>query len=74
MELGDGKYFLQWNDFQNNVVSAFSEMRDDTEFTDVTLACEDNQKIDAHRIILSTSSSFFGNILMENKHPTPSSI
>ena len=71
MELGDGKYFLQWNDFQNNVVSAFSEMRNDTEFTDVTLVCEDNQKIEAHRVILSASSTFFGNILMENKHPHP---
>ena len=35
------KLCLQWNDFKENVNSAFGRLRDDKEFTDVTLAYED---------------------------------
>ena len=38
------KLCLQWNDFGANVNSAFGKLRDDKEFTDVTLACEDGQQ------------------------------
>ena len=46
-------------------------MRDDKDFTDVTLACDDNHIVEAHKVILSTSSSFFDRILKENRHPHP---
>ena len=62
---------LQWNDFTENVNSAFARLRDDKEFTDVTLACEDGQQIEAHKAILAASSPFFGEILLRNKHPHP---
>ena len=44
-----------------------------TEFTDVTLACEDDQQMKAHKVILAASSSFLDKILHENgnKHPHP---
>ena len=32
---------LQWNDFKENVVTAFGSLRGDNDFTDVTLVCED---------------------------------
>ena len=35
------KLCLQWNDFQDNVKSAFENLRESTDFSDVTLACED---------------------------------
>ena len=38
------KLCLQWNDFKANVNYAFGRLRDDNEFTDVTLACEDGQQ------------------------------
>ena len=41
------------------------------DFADVTIVCGDNQLIEAHKMILSTSSSFFGKILRQNKHPHP---
>ena len=69
MDLGDGKYFLKWNDFLTNASSTFQEMRDD--FTDVTLACEDNHKVLAHKVILAAASSYFAKILKENRHPHP---
>ena len=65
------KLCLKWNDFQENVNTAFGNLREDTEFTDVTLACEDGQQIEAHKVILAASSPFFQNLLKRNKHPHP---
>ena len=50
------KLCLNWNDFQDNVKSALKNLRDDQDFADVSLACEDGQKIEAHKVILVTSS------------------
>ena len=33
------KFCLRWNDFQENISVAFRELRNDTDFFDVTLAC-----------------------------------
>ena len=71
MNLGNGKYFLQWNDFEANSRSTFKEMRDDKDFTDITLACDDHIEIEAHKVILASSSLFFDQILRQNKHPHP---
>ena len=49
------KLCLQWNDFKSNIRSAFSELRKDQDFADVTLACEDGQQILAHKVILASS-------------------
>ena len=65
------KLFLQWNDFKENVNSAFGRLRDDKEFTDVTLAFEDGEQMEAHRVILAISSPLFENILQRSKHPHP---
>ena len=64
------KCFLKWTDFQNNLATNLGQFRADTDFTDVTLACEDGH-IEAHKVILSASSPFFQNILRKNKHPHP---
>ena len=65
------KLCLQWNDFKQNVNSAFRTLRNDKDFSDVTLACEDGQQMEAHKVILATSSPFFEKILQKNKHPHP---
>ena len=65
------KLCLQWNDFQENITSTFKELREDTELTDVTLACEDGQQIEAHKVVLASSSPFFMDLLKKNKHPHP---
>ena len=65
------KFCLKWNDFQENLNYAFGELRNDMEFSDVTLACEDGTQIEAHKIILATSSPFFKEILKGSKHPHP---
>ena len=65
------KLCLKWNDFQDNVNAAFGSLRKDTEFADVTLACEDGHQIEAHKMILAASSPFFQNLLRRMKHPHP---
>jgi len=68
--MGSEKFCLQWNDFEANISSAFRELREDKDFFDVTLACNDEQ-IQAHKIILSACSPFFHNILQRNPHQNP---
>jgi len=70
MKMGTEKFCLRWNDFESNISSAFRELRDDKDFFDITLACEDEQ-IQAHKIILSACSPFFRNILRRNIHQHP---
>ena len=65
------KLCLKWNDFQHNVNTAFGKLRTDQEFSDVTLACEDGQQVEAHKVVLAASSPFFQNLLRKNKHPHP---
>ena len=63
------KLCLQWNDFKENVSSSFGELREDADLTDVTLVCEDGKQVDAHKVVLASSSPFFKDILKRNKHP-----
>ena len=65
------KFCLKWNDFQENVNAAFQTLREDTHFSDVTLACEDGHNFEAHKVILATTSPLFHNLLRKNKHPHP---
>ena len=65
------KLCLQWNDFKENVTSAFKKLRSNKEFTDVTLVCEDGHQMEAHKVILASSSPFFEKILLRNKHSHP---
>ena len=59
----DERLCLQWNDFGESIRFAFGDLREDKQFTDVTLACGDGQQFEAHKVVLIASSSFFLNIL-----------
>merc|ERR1712243_18210 len=65
------KFCLKWNDFQPNVTSAFSQLRNKTNFQDVTLVSDDHKQISAHRVVLISCSGYFNNILSENNHSHP---
>ena len=65
------KLYLQWNDFKENAVGAFGILREDADFADVTLACEDGKQVEAHKVILASSSPFFQNLLKRKTHPHP---
>ena len=65
------KLCLKWNDFQVNTNTAFVSLRNDTDFTDVTLACNDGEEVQAHKVILAASSPIFQTLLRRKKHPNP---
>ena len=67
----EDKLCVKWNDnLQERLHTSFEKLRDDNDFTDVTLACED-QSVKAHKVILSASSPFFHKLLKYHPHPQP---
>ena len=67
----DERLCLQWNDFRENISLAFEDLREDQEFTDVTLAGEDGQQVEAHKVVLIASGPVFHNVLRGTNIPTP---
>ena len=65
------KFCLKWNDFQSTVSHSFGKLRQEKEFFDVTLVSEDEKHIQAHKLVLSSSSNFFKNILKQVSHSNP---
>ena len=63
-------FCLKWNDFHKNITDTLRDFKDDPDFYDVTLACED-QQVQAHKIIISACSPFFKQILKQHKHSNP---
>ena len=57
MSLKGGRWHERTDcDFEDN---AFGELREGKDFSDVTLACEDGQQVEAHKVVLTSSSPFF---------------
>ena len=50
---------LEWPNFEIFLGYTFQELRHDTNLCDVTLVCEKNERITAHKLLLSASSLFF---------------
>ena len=65
------KFSLKWNDYQQNSVQSFSSLRAESVFTDVTLVGDDHQQISSHKVVLSSCSEYFKNILIQNTHSHP---
>ena len=65
------KLCLQWNDFKENITVSVGSLRQVEDFGDVTLAFEDGKQVEAHKVILASSSPVFQNILKSNKHAHP---
>ena len=43
------KISFQWNEFSDHVSCAFKSFWENNDFADVTLACEDDEEVEAHR-------------------------
>jgi len=62
---------LLCKEFGDSVSSTFRKFREDNDFTDVTLACEDREHIEAHKVILTSSSPLFRDMLKKINHSHP---
>jgi hypothetical protein len=62
---------LSWNHFETNTTNTFRQQWNNLDFADVTLANVDYLQIRAHKMILSSCSPLFKNILMKNPHKNP---
>ena len=65
------KFCLRWSEFESNIRDTFRELREEQDYFDVTLVCDDGEQIEAHKIVLSAGSQFFRDILRKAKHPSP---
>ena len=59
---------LNWTLFEQNFKESLKELRHDQDYLDVTLACEGDFQVDAHKIILSMGSNFFSEIFKKSKN------
>jgi len=66
-------FCLRWNDFEQNISTSFRELREDSEFFDVSLCCDNGiDVIPAHKVILAACSPLFRKILSRQKSHQPS--
>jgi len=65
------KFCLNWNDFQVSILNSYKNLKDDTSYADVTLVSDDQVQIPVHKFALSSCSSFFKTILLNNPHNNP---
>ena len=59
---------MKWNESDRNVREYLRKVREDQRLFDVTLATDDGQHIQAHRIILAAGSQFFSDIFLKSNH------
>ena len=57
------KFCLKWNDFEPNVTRSFRKLRHEEDFSDVTLVGDDFKPMSAHKVVLSSCSEYFKNVL-----------
>jgi len=62
------KFCLKWGQFEDNFRTSVKKLRDGQKLCDVTLATDDGQHIQAHKLILSAGSDFFSDIFMKNNN------
>jgi len=65
------KLCLRWDDFAANLSNALYDLKEDKDFTDLTLVCADHQQVDVHKVVMASSSHFFKKVLKNIKHNHP---
>ena len=57
------KFNLKWNNFEQTSLKTFASLRHDKLLVDVTLVANDQVRIAAHKIVLSSCSPFFSSLV-----------
>ena len=74
MHPSDSETFcLKWNDFIDNVITSFAQLRKDKDFADVTLAPGDGGQtvVRAHRVVLASGSHVLKSLLTQHPSENP---
>ena len=66
----DNTFLLHLDEFDRNSKTFWQKFQIETDYCDVTLACEDKQ-IRTHKLIISACSPVLRNILKMNQNPHP---
>ena len=64
-----GDIILRWD--QHNQTQDIQSLWESREFLDVTLVSDDDDQLEAHKLVLSAASPFFRKILQRNPHSHP---
>ena len=64
------KLCLHWNDLAANFINTLYDLKEDKDFTDLTLVCADKQ-VEVHKVVVASSSEFFRQVLKNVKHSHP---
>ena len=65
------KFSLRWNEFHSNVSKSFGLFRNEEYLHDVTLISDDNNRLQANKLVLSACSEYFRDILKYNQQSHP---
>ena len=65
------KSIINWNTFSEHLQSMFKDLYEEEKHSDVTLVCDDQIQLKAHKIVLRACSSVFKKIIDNNpsEHP-----
>jgi len=63
------KIDIRFNDHPSHLCSSVKDLRYDSDFTDVTIICENNTVVEAHKVILASFSQYFRRVLRDNSLP-----
>lgn len=62
---------LQWKHHHDTQACNLKSLWESGEFLDVTLVCDDDDQVEAHKLVLSAASPFLRKILQRNPHSHP---
>ena len=65
------KLCLSWNDFEANISTSFRDLRQSKALFDVSLLCQDDHVLEAHKVILAACSPFFRRALARQARASP---
>ena len=65
--MGTESLLLSWQEYERQTPNIFRGLWKEPDLADVTLSTMDNKQIRAHKVILSSVSSFFKNIFQNNQ-------
>ena len=65
------KFHFRWNNFESSISESFATLRAEEDFFDVTLVSEDLVQLSAHKVVLSSCSPVFKQLIKSSTHPHP---